>query len=456
MTLTAPDPRTVQITWPMPYGYRDYLNALSLLLPLPFHIYATGKFAGVFNPLTGAYNSTLAQQLVSSSSFNTTIPVDNGPFTVQSYPSLSVPVVLARNPRFFSNFFHQPALQQVTFRNAYLDLPNADLRQAEDDLIALYRRGDLTLAEGLEPLNLNEMGDIPAHQVITSPVDSFIEYGFNERSVAPNAQANEGISMFADKSVRQAFIEAFDRCTAVHSLLGIECNNPNIHSDELTAPPAPDYDPTFKLPAYSPADAAALLDRAGYPVVDGIRRGRDGKTPLHLQMAVSFGATPSLGLATSLQQDLLQNLQIGMAITTYGPELFHSYSQGGVAARGAFDLLMEGGSGFGPDPVGTFTGFDRSDIPSAQNPNGGNLFGIVDAHLGQQDRLGSVTQDVDQRIGIYHDLQRYFADQFYIEPLYIGADVTLTQPTLCNYKKWPLEMDSTWNMADWYVAQTCP
>jgi ABC-type transport system substrate-binding protein len=79
-SLIAVDPGIVQIEWPSPYG--DYLAALASLSPLPLHVYATGRFAGVYNARTGAYNTALAHQLIQTPAFTTTIPVDNGPFTV--------------------------------------------------------------------------------------------------------------------------------------------------------------------------------------------------------------------------------------------------------------------------------------------------------------------------------------------------------------------------------------
>jgi ABC-type oligopeptide transport system substrate-binding subunit len=98
------------------------------------------------------------------------------------------------------------------------------------------------------------------------------------------------------------------------------------------------------------------------------------------------------------------------------------------------------------------------DIPSAQNPYGGNFEGVVDPQVAARDRLGSQTLDADQRAAVYRDLQRDIARQFYFEPVYIDADVTLAKPTLCNFKKWPAPGLNTWNMADWYLARgpTCP
>jgi ABC-type transport system substrate-binding protein len=241
----------------------------------------------------------------------------------------------------------------------------------------------------------------------------------------------------------------------VRALLGIAtCHDPNLFSDELTAPPAPNYDPTFALPAYNPAGAAALLDHAGYPVVDNIRRAKDGKTPLQLRLLLSGHGEEAIGIARSMQADYARNLHIGVTIVVER-FAFASYDQGGQAATGGFDILLYAGAS-SPDPVGQFMGYDTADIPSAQNPSGGNYFGIVDPHLGEQDQLGSEAIDGQERAGVYRALQRYFAQQFYILPVYILADVSLTKATLCNFKKWPGVLSATWNMADWYVASSCP
>jgi class 3 adenylate cyclase/ABC-type transport system substrate-binding protein len=459
LSAPAPDSKTVQIQWSAPYA--DYLTALANMPPLPLHVYATGAFAGVYDPRTGAYNSALAQQLVKSAEFNTAIPVDNGPFTIQSLPLTphnlagAGPAILARNARFFSNFFHRPALDRVILVSPFSDFPANQpfpkKRQLFDDLIAQYRQGKLTLVQTLTPFELSQLAGIPKAEVLTTPSDQFIEYGFNQRAVAPNAQANDGLSMFADRMVRQAFEEAFDRCAAVQALLHVaSCDNPSLFSDELTVPPAPDYDPTFKLPAYNPTDAAALLDREGYLVVDGVRRGRDGKTPLVLKLILSFSALDSAELADRMQQDYARNLHVGVTVVTPDHDPFGSYEQGAEAPTGAFDLLLFGSFGYGPDPVGTFAGNDAADIPSGQNPTGGNYFGIVDSHLGQQDQIGAQVFDADQRAGVYQALQRYFAQQLDYVPMYILADIALKQPTLCNYK--PSLLNDAWNSADWYMA----
>jgi peptide/nickel transport system substrate-binding protein len=458
MTLTAPDPSTVQIRWAAPYA--DYLTLLAQFPPVPLHVYATGKFAGIYHPTTGAYNTAQAQQLINSPAFNTTIPVDNGPFTVQSF----VPdnqVVLLKNPRFFSNYFHAPALDQVTLVSMIKDFPAAlaahqfPTTQMQTDAIDRFRQGALDLAIWLQPTNLSQLGGIPSRDVITAPGHDFTELGFNERTAAPNAQANGDVSILKDPAVRQAFVEAFDRCAAVRALLGsVRCDDPNLFTDEAeVAAPDSAYDPTFRLPSYNPSDAAKLLDGAGYPVVDNIRRNKDGRTPLQLTLVVSPGAGDGGVIAPRMQQNYQNNLHVGVSVEIVkdlGPPLI----------SGNFDLMLEGQSS-PADPVRRLTSqlgpFDSVDIIGPKNPHGWNLFGIIDPYANQRDQLAATVLADDQRTAVLRDLERYFSQQYYVEEIYVRASIWLAKPALCNLKHWPQDGSDLWNMADWYLAtSTCP
>jgi ABC-type transport system substrate-binding protein len=454
MQIAAPDPNTVEIHWSEPYT--DYLNVLASWSPIPLHVYASGAFAGVYDPKTGSYNSALAQQLQASASFNTTIPVDNGPFTVQSF----VPdhqAVLVKNPRFFSNFFHTPTLDQVKLVSMATNVGSGgpSIGQWQADVLASYRRNQLTLAEGLNPQSLSQMKGIPTSEVITSPVPSYVDLAFNLRTAAPNAQANGGGSIFNDHTVRQAFVEAFDRCAAVHAQLGdVKCGDRNLFTDEFAVPPEATFDPSYAQPKYNPTDAAQLLDRAGYPVIDGIRRYKDRTTPLRLTLVVTPGVHSDAAIAQQIQHDYTRNLQIGVTIVnTLSNTLWNA--QTAPPLTGAFDLMLL--SLEDPvDPVGRLSGLDATNIPSVQEPTKENWFGIIDPYVNQQDQKGSMVLDTDTRSLLYRDLYRYYAKQFYAEPVYIAADVSLVKPTLCNFKKWPDSGSNLWNMADWYVAPSCP
>jgi ABC-type transport system substrate-binding protein len=401
--------------------------------------------------------------LLASPSYATSIPVDDGPFTVRSF----VPndhAVLVRNPRFFSNFFHHlAALDLITLVSALQDFPNVPpqailgmVGQQVQDLIARYRKGEVQVVDSLSSDNLPQLGGISAREKVTSPDGDFVEYFFNQRSTAPNAAANGGTSLFTDPVVRKAFVQAFDRCAALRALLRLSnCTDPNLFTDELTAPPSPDYDPTFKLPPYDPAAAAAALDHAGYHVgADGMRRARDGKTPLRLVLVV-FGPD---SLAVRMQQDWQRTLHVGVSLVQSADAFGPNSPFGG----GIFDIFL-GGSSISMDPTGSLLlqggGWDRADIPSPQNPHGSNVFGLIDPYVVERDQLGSTIQDAAQRNALYKSLQRYVSGLLDIVPTsYDVADVALVKPTLCNYKKSAAlgSGSNLWNVADWYVAPSCP
>jgi ABC-type transport system substrate-binding protein/transcriptional regulator with XRE-family HTH domain len=460
VTITKLNAHTVQMRWDEPNG--DYLRALGKFTPLPLHVYATGKFAGIYDPATRAYNSALAQQLKDTPEFNTTIPVDNGPFTIKSFTP-DQQVIFVRNPNFFSNFFHSPAWDQVVLVSALKDFPkkaNADaepIPEMEADVIDMYRRGLIDLALPLVPRNLAQLAGIPRQEVTISPSPGITTLAFNQRDQAPNARANGGVSIFTDHTVRQAFIEAFDRCAAVRALLdNITCGDPNLFTDESDSTPSDQiFDPTFKLPAYNPSDAARLLDSAGYPVVDGIRRNKDRVTPLQIEIVPTPTTSAYSGVLKQLQQDYTHNLQVEVTILDYKSV----YDR---AVSGDFDLML-GESVNQADPILRLTiddgPFDRPSIPSPQHPpvsSDFNWFGIVDEQVTQKETLAAQTLSEENQALILKSLQRYFSQQFYIEPVMVRVDITLSKPTLCNFKHWPQTGFDLWNIADWYVAPTCP
>jgi ABC-type transport system substrate-binding protein len=247
-------------------------------------------------------------------------------------------------------------------------------------------------------------------------------------------------------------VEAFDRCAAVRAQLGItNCTDPNLFTDEPTTAPAPDYDPSVKLPSYDPTDAARLMDRAGYPVVGGIRRYKDGHTPLQITIDVPSFAAGVPVIAQRLEQDYARNLQIAVTLVS-APDFFDPFSMVNSAATGDFDIVL---ANAGPNAL-AYGSPDTTDIPSAQNPLGSNYLGILDPWLVQREQLGGETPDSDQRASVYGGIERHMAQAFYVEPVFITASVVLVKPTLCNFKMWPQPGFNLWNMADWYVAPTCP
>lgn len=70
---------------------------------------------------------------------------------------------------------------------------------------------------------------------------------------------------------------------------------------------------------------------------------------------------------------------------------------------------------------------------------------------------GATSEPGEQSDLLFRNLERYIAGQYDAEPLFIAADVALVEPTICNYKKNPnVVFANEWNIADWYVAPSCP
>src|SRR5258708_6109760 len=147
-----------------------------------------------------------------------------------------------------------------------------------------------------------------------------------------------------------------------------------------------------------------------------------------------------------MQQDYTRNLQIQVTLVP-GNRLFRTCSLPqcaveSAATAGTFDIRYFADGGL-PDPwfntLSMLGPTDAAEIPSAHNPFPGafNFLGILDPWVIQQEQLGEKTPDPAQSASVFRDLQRYVAQQFYMEPVFILADVTLARPTLCNFKKSP-------------------
>jgi ABC-type transport system substrate-binding protein len=421
------DAATITITWKTPYAL--YLNLLSALYPLPVHAYPQA-FSG------GQYNSAGAHMLLDDPSFNTLLPVVNGPFAEQTYTADSQ-VVTTRNPNYTSSFFHGPTLNTIVF----------SATGSDDDLIAAYRGGQVGLA-----LNVGRLArDIPkvidlSPQVAVSPTTTAETMMFNQRVVAPNASANGGASLFADASVRKAFSLAFNHCTTVAGILAVDCDDANVFTSQMVTPISPEYAPHLALPAEAVHTAQSLLDAAGYHLVNGVRTYQDGTTPISLTLAVE-PLKPQLAqmLATQWQT----NLQITVTVKIVSPgHFFDTYANGGTLATGKWDIATFGSNYITPDDE--LTAVLQSDqVPSPTNL-GFNVSGINDPVIDTDLALGRSTADADSRDAIYQSLAQHLTDTTSVLPMYMIPQVALVNPALGNYMSHPLDID-TWNAADWFL-----
>lgn len=437
--ITKIDSLTVEIDWSIPFApYLSFLWA-----PLPVHLYNSGAFAGVYNPVTSVYNSEIAQRLIKDDSFNISIPVDNGPFTIKS-ADVNQAIVLQRNPNFFSNYFtHGVGLDQVTYQ----------VVQDSEVRIQGFRDGQYDHADGFSLLDLTNLSQFPSSEVVISSSSLLQRFLFNERSTAPNAALNGGASIFADERVRQAFVQSLDRCTALRVVVNVsDCTNPNIAANELTNIPEFQNDPSIKLPAFVPKAAAALLDAAGYHLVNGVRMAKDGKTPLvvTINWPVETGSELDANYSAFAQQQWEKYLGITVMVQGIALNQFFAPYPDGPLFKGAYDIAIYY-SGFGVDPDGLSYSYQSNQIPSPTNIYGANSFGFQDPKVDQLLLQGRSTVAPTQRNAIYEMLDAYLVSQCVALPLFSEAEIALTKPTIGNYQQSHV-LTNEWNIADWYLT----
>jgi ABC-type transport system substrate-binding protein len=496
-SVTKVDDHTLVIVWTAPYA--PYLSAL--WNPVPVHVY-NGKYTGLYQPATAIsaakYTSSIAQKLVKDPIATTTITVTNGAFTVQRFDAKESTIVLAKNPRFHSNYFHAPTLDSVVFK------ATSDTKA----LIAAYKAGQYDHIEGLTLGNSPKSTGLPASEQVVSPRISIEHLTFNLREVAPNAKQTTDHQSCLRCGVRLALIEGFDLCGALKTILGFAaCADPNLITDELTAPPAYDDNasvtpPTSggnsgvapnqgavvplvdalkngcsgsrfaaeqaytgasgsqaQAPAYDPALASQMLDEAGYlKNANGLRTMPDNALkvearPIMTLKLVTTNNDSTRASFVELLKQAWEALGIPVVVATYSPaQLFASYTDGGILAKGAYDVALFSTTR-AADPDGLTSIVQSGQVPSAINPYGFNYGGINDPIVDTLLAQGRATLDGAKREQTYQQLQQIIAAQAFFLPLYIRQDVSLTKQTLGNYKQQATPAGNTWNMADWYTTK---
>lgn len=433
------DTHTLKITWTndstTPGAFAPYLNVVAGLFPLPVHSYP-----GVYDA-SGAYSTTAVQALTNQESFLTKFPTDNGAYTVQSFASDSI--VLIPNPNFHSNFYKGPYLDKLIFKST----------GDKDVMIQSFKTGTYDKVENLTVADLPKLADLPAGQVTSAPQIAMEHFEFNIRPDAANSKANGGTSIFSDANVRKAFVEGFDRCTALSAIIGQGCSTPNLITNELTAPPAFDYTANTAWPAYNPTDAAKLMDAAGYKLVSGHRTYKDGSTKIAITLVTTSGNPVRATFLAFAAQQWGANLGITVNVQTYkASQLFGVFNKGGILATSQYDISLFAYT-FGPDPGLNFDNLvGPNTIPSVTNAGGGNYSGVVDTTVNTALANGDKELDFAKRAQIYKDMQTYISSQYYFYPLYVRPNITLVKPTLGNYKQDPTSVGDDWNMNDWFTT----
>jgi len=416
VAVTTPDPYTVVLHYAQPFG--PYLRYLPF--PLPQH----------------AWGGIADRDLAGVDHVRVDPDVTDGPYRIWSHTGQTY--TLVANPYYHSTTFHGPFLDTLVIRGY----------DGVDGLIAAVRAGQTDIGLGYTIADLARLEDLPAGvHVRVSPALAVEHLGFN--------MSNRLFQGDSGYHVRKAIAEAVDRCTIVRAVSGgSDCQRYLANTIE----PAPAFDTAAVVPPPFDLNAArADMQAAGYiwhP--DGSWVDRNGR-PFPVLQFVTTADTASSVLAAQILQRQLKVLGIRVQLHFYrASELFGSYTDGGILARGRYDLAEFAYTG-APDPDGWYAVFVSAQIPSAQSPSGGNDAYINDEEIDHDLDIGRDTQALIKRIQYYQDFQQRLIRQVYVIPLYMLPNIATVNGAVANYHANPAasrfnEWGNAWNCADWWRA----
>jgi peptide/nickel transport system substrate-binding protein len=461
-TVSFPDPQTFVINYHQVYAawridlatdyyalpsqqYKDSFD------PTKYTAGAQLSFAGGANPgkPDPGYNSTVMQAdlgVVGSNSHtkaDTTQSITNGPFELSGPYTDGTINSMVPNPNYHSSYFHKPVLDKLIFKIS---------TNANAETLA-YEAGQYDAAFDFNATNLQSFSGINPNEIIDTPAVSIEYLDFMQRDAAPNAKGTaDHHSIFKDENVRKAFEEGFNKCGALEALFGAHgCQDPTLYTDEYTAPPDQNYDPTAPAVKYDVADANKLLDTAGFKIdSNGLRTYPNTSNEVHVVIAAKNNRPVRESMITLMKDELSANLHI-TAETLSTPKMYSPFSDGGIMTTGACDLCEAGYSGYGEGDQNTTT-FDPNQIPSASNQGGPNWMGINDPQITQLLNQGRTTLDPNARVTIYRQFYDYLLEHAITWGLYITPNISLVKTTLGNYKQQATQQGPTWNISDWFTT----
>jgi peptide/nickel transport system substrate-binding protein len=157
------------------------------------------------------------------------------------------------------------------------------------------------------------------------------------------------------------------------------------------------------------------------------------------------GVTSRLKAEELIEQDL-QAVGIGLDIHNYPANLlFATYGNGGVIARGKFDLSLYAWEYTNPDP-------DDTNIMAPQSipPAGENYTFYVDPDVGAWQRSGEAHYEHGRRRPYYVLIQHRFHDAVPFHTIVWRSNIDVVNRDLNNFKPAPAVSDF-WNAWEWQI-----
>ena len=340
----------------------------------------------------------------------------NGPYLITGYQS-GAQVVLEANPHWSGQ---QPAFKRIVIR----------LIENTAALQANLLSGDVDMVPG-------EGVGLTIDQVIAlqKQYPDRFAYIFRPSLTYEHLDLQKDNPILADLRVRQALLVALDRQTLVQKLF--EGKQPVATS--WVNPLDPNYTRDVPTYGYDPPKAKALLTEAGWkPASGGVCRNAAGE-PLSIQLSTTAG-----NRLRELVEGVLQNqwkaacvdvtIKNEPARTLFGETLKHRAYPGMVMYAWSSAPRLSPRRQLGSDQ-----------IPSAANNYGGsNWIAFSDPRMDADIAAAETELDSEKQVEIWADMQRIYAEQLPVLPLYYRADDHVVPTWLKGFAATGSSMTSLW------------
>lgn len=368
---------------------------------------------------------------IARSHYGDTDHVGSGPFTLAKW-SQGDELVMERNDHYFGS---SARLDKIVLRFV------SDSREVMSSLST----GEVDVAVDLPETSVVDLRQIPnVTEEITPKAGAVEMLAVNLNDPQNLSQPN---SMLSDLAVRRAMILGFNRQKVVDDLLNGQT------SVAITPLDYTRWSPTDLKPyAYDPAEARQSLDVAGWTLQNDGVRAKNG-VRLSLSVTTIQGDTPeavlSQRIAKSFEADMAAigiQVQVREVANT---ELTAQRSAGGILANRSFDVVLlpeiqrSGISSF-------VSRFDGHNIPSQDNPSGGNVMGYSDVVVDSALEGQSSAVDQQSRDEFINAAQRSIYRDLPVIPIFDEFQVDASQSFVKGLKPGPIS-GLWWNVEDWWI-----
>jgi peptide/nickel transport system substrate-binding protein len=383
-SVEAPDERTVVITFNEPYA--PWVGTLWHGL-LPAHV------------LQPVYDS---EGTIDNAEWNRAPTVGCGPYAFSEWESGSFASFVANE----NYWLGQPSIGEIFIRFVPDDASQVAALEAGDGELGTFF----------------PYTDVPALEAAGFEILKSFS-GYNEGWYFYLDPEN-GHPALQDPNVRKALAMAFDRFSLTEDLL-VGATEPAATYWDNT----PYNDPTLEPYPYDPEEANRLLDEAGWVDTngDGVR-DKDG-----VELSLTYGTTTrEIRQDTqAVAQQQLAEVGVQVELLNYDSDIFFGgYGDGGPAATGELDMFEYSTVASFPDPD-TYEWL-CSEVPSDENPQGGNWMAYCDETLDGLFQAQATQVDLAERIATFNEITRYIFDNALWIGLWHDPDLFAISPRLQN------------------------